>query len=118
MDGEGVVSIANRKLFTVEQKKQYKKHHKVKSIFTKSISHAEFLKISNKSTTKFIRDSLCSTYEGNEQVQEANANLLVHQYELFKMKEDEEIETMFARFQTLVSGLQVLKKSYTVADHV
>jgi hypothetical protein len=25
------------------------------------------------------------------------------------MKEDEDIETMFARFQTLVSGLQVLK---------
>ncbi|MCH84802.1 aspartyl-tRNA synthetase [Trifolium medium] len=118
MDEEGVVSIANRKLFTAEQNKQYKKHHKVKSIFTKSISHSEFLKISNKSTAEFVWDSLCSTYEGNEQVQEAKANLLVHQYELFKMKEDEDIETMFARFQTLVSGLQVLKKSYTVADHV
>jgi hypothetical protein len=34
------------------------------------------------------------------------------------MKDGEDIETMFARFQTLVSGLQVLKKSYTVADHV
>ncbi|MCH82351.1 serine/threonine protein kinase SRPK1, partial [Trifolium medium] len=54
----------------------------------------------------------------NEQVQEAKANLLVHQYEMFKMKEDEDIETMFVRFQTLVSGLQVLKKSYTVPDHV
>ncbi|MCI42071.1 aspartyl-tRNA synthetase, partial [Trifolium medium] len=89
MDGYGVVSIANRKLFTDEQKKQYKKHLKVKSILTKSISHSEFLKISNKSSAKFIWDSLCSTYEGNEQVQEAKANLLVHQYEMFKMKEDE-----------------------------
>jgi hypothetical protein len=34
------------------------------------------------------------------------------------MKEDENIETMFARFYTLVSGLQVMKKSYTVTDHV
>jgi predicted patatin/cPLA2 family phospholipase len=34
------------------------------------------------------------------------------------MKDGEDIETMFARFQTLVSRLQVLKKSYTVADHV
>ncbi|MCI17846.1 aspartyl-tRNA synthetase, partial [Trifolium medium] len=40
MDEEGVISIANRKLFTDEQKKQYKKHHKVKSILTKSISHS------------------------------------------------------------------------------
>jgi hypothetical protein len=48
---------------------------------------------------------LCSTYEGNKHVREAKENLLVQQYELFKMKEDEDIETMFARFQTLVSGL-------------
>lgn len=34
------------------------------------------------------------------------------------MKEDEDIETMFSMFQTLVSGLQILKKSYTISDHV
>lgn len=34
------------------------------------------------------------------------------------MKEDEDIETMFPRFQVLVSGLQVLSKSYTTSDHV
>ncbi|MCH87410.1 aspartyl-tRNA synthetase, partial [Trifolium medium] len=61
---------------------------------------------------------LCSTYDGNEQIQEAKANLLVQQYELFKMKEDEDIGTMFTRFQTLVYGLRVLKKSYTTSDHV
>jgi len=44
--------------------------------------------------------------------------MLVHQYELFRMKEDESIETMYSRFQTLVSGLQLLKKSYVASDHV
>jgi len=44
--------------------------------------------------------------------------MLVHQYELFGMKEDENIETMYSRFQTLVSGLQILKKSYVTSDHV
>src|SRR4030042_4304965 len=34
------------------------------------------------------------------------------------MSEDETINVMFTRFQTLVSGLQVLKKSYTTPDHV
>src|SRR4030043_843765 len=34
------------------------------------------------------------------------------------MSEDETIDVMFSRFQILVSGLQVLKKSYTIADHV
>jgi len=44
--------------------------------------------------------------------------MFVHQYELFRMKEDESIETMYSRFQTLVSGLQNLKKSYVASDHV
>jgi len=34
------------------------------------------------------------------------------------MKEDENIETVYSRFQTLVSGLQILKKSYVASDHV
>ena len=34
------------------------------------------------------------------------------------MKEDENIETMYSRFQTLVSGLQILKKRYVASDHV
>jgi hypothetical protein len=118
MDEEGVVSYQNRKSFTPEQKKEYKKHHLVKGMMTNAITHDEYLKIVKKTSTKTIWDSLKSTYEGNKQVREAKANLLVQQYELFKMKDGEDIETMFARFQTLVSGLLVLKKSYTVADHV
>jgi len=33
------------------------------------------------------------------------------------MKDDEDIQTIFSRFQTLVSGLHVLNKSYTIEDH-
>ncbi|GAU49294.1 hypothetical protein TSUD_89190 [Trifolium subterraneum] len=63
-------------------------------------------------------DSLCSNYDGNRQVQNAKARLLVQQYELFAMKPEEDIQTMFSRFQTLVSNLRILKKSYTTSDHV
>lgn len=34
------------------------------------------------------------------------------------MEEDETIEDMFSRFQTLVVGLKVLNKGYTIVDHV
>lgn len=34
------------------------------------------------------------------------------------MKEDEDIETMFSRFQILVFGIQVLNKSYIISGHV
>ncbi|KAK2436942.1 gag-protease polyprotein [Trifolium repens] len=118
MDKEGVVNYQNRKSFTPDQKKEYKKHHQVKGMMTNAISHDEYLKIVDKRSAKSIWESLKSKYEGNKQVREAKANLLVHQYELFKMKDGEDIETMFSWFQVMVSGLQVLDTSYTVADHV
>jgi hypothetical protein len=62
--------------------------------------------------------SLCANYEGSKKVREAKTLMLVHQYEFFKMKDDETIEEMYSRFQTLVSGLQILKKSYVASDHV
>jgi len=76
------------------------------------------MKMSDKSTAKTMFASLCANYEGSKKVREAKALMLVHQYELFKMKDDESIEQMYSRFQTLVSGLQILKKSYVASDHV
>jgi len=74
--------------------------------------------MSDKSTAKAMFASLCANYEGSKKVKEAKALMLVHQYELLKMKNDESIEQMYSRFQTLVSGLQLLKKSYVASDHV
>ena len=48
--------------------------------------------MSDKSTAKAMYTSLCSNYEGNKTVREAKATMLVHQYQLFRMKEDESIE--------------------------
>jgi len=66
--------------------------------------------MNDKSTAKAMFASLYSNYEGNKKVKEAKAIMLVHQYELFMIKEDEDIETMYSRFQTSVSELQILKK--------
>ena len=95
-----------------ELKKLYKKHHKIRGSLVTAIPKAEYMKMSGKSTAKAMFASLCANYEGSKKVRESKALMLVHQYELFKMKEDESIEQMYSRFQTLVSGLQILKKSY------
>jgi len=116
LDKEGVA--LDRKAHTTEHKKLYKKHHLIRGILVAALPHKEYLKMSDNSTTKAMFTSLCSNYEGNKKVREAKATMLVHQYELFRMKEDESIETMYSRFQTLVSGLQILKKSYVASDHV
>ena len=118
LDENGRLDFETRQAFNDKEKKAYKKHHRVKDILIGCISHEEYLKISDKSTAKGIYDSLCSSYDGNKQVQEAKATLLIQQYELFRMKEDENIESMFSRFKVLVAGLKVLKRSYTTSDHV
>jgi len=111
-------AVIDRKKHTPEQKKLYKKHHKIRGSLVTAIPKAEYMKMSDKSTAKAMFASLCANYEGSRKVREAKALMLVHQYELFKMKEDEIIEQMYSRFQTLVSGLQILKKSYVASVHV
>ena len=92
LDDEGVA--LDRRAHTAEQKKLYKKHHLIRGILVAALPHKEYLKMSDKSTAKAMFTSLCSNYEGNKKVREAKATMLVHQYELFRMKEDESIETM------------------------
>ena len=106
LDEEG--AVIDRKKHAPAQKKLYKKHHKIRGIVVASIPRTEYMKMSGKST---------ANYEGSKKVRETKAIMLVHQYELFKMKDDESIEQMYSRFQTLVSGLQILKKSYVTSYH-
>jgi len=116
LDKEGVAIDRNKHI--PAQKKLYKKHHKIRGILVASIPHTEYMKMSDKSIVKTMFASLCANYEGSKKIREEKAIMLVHQYELFKMKEDETIEEMYSRFQNLVSGLQILKKNYVVSDHV
>jgi hypothetical protein len=116
LDEEG--AAVDRRKHTPDQKKTYKKHHDIRGTLVNAIPKDVYMKMSDKSTAKAMFASLCSNYEGSKKVKEARALLLVHQYELFKMKDDETIDQMYSRFQTLVSGLQILKKSYVASDHV
>src|SRR6266487_4041961 len=112
------ITIAQKRALSAENKKIFSKYNKVKQIMMSAISRDEYTKIMDRSTAKAMYDSLCSNYDGNRQVQNAKVRLLVQQYELFTMKPNEDIETMFSIFQTLVSNLRILNKSYTTSDHV
>src|SRR3954454_18568614 len=101
-----------------DQKKLFRNHHKCRTVLLNAISHVEYEKISNRETAYDIYESLKMTHEGNAQVKETKALALIQKYEAFKMEDDENIEKMFSRFQTLTAGLRVLDKGYTKADHV
>ncbi|GAV84312.1 UBN2 domain-containing protein, partial [Cephalotus follicularis] len=52
------------------------------------------------------------TYEGTNQVKESKIIMLIHEYELFMMHDNENISEMFTRFTTITNSLKNLGKSY------
>ena len=46
-------------------------------------------------------------------MKENKVSLLIHKYELFKMKEGEGIQEMFDRFNDILNGLKALCKTYS-----
>ncbi|MQM01292.1 hypothetical protein Taro_034047 [Colocasia esculenta] len=70
------------------------------------------------SYVKGIWDNLKLIYEGTSEVKETKANILVSEYELFRIKPEETISEMFARFTTITNGLKALGKEYTNSELV
>ena len=58
------------------------------------------------------------THEKTSQVKSSKINLLVHNYELFKMNPNETISVMFTRFTNITNGLKSLGRIYSNADLV
>ncbi|GAV79635.1 UBN2 domain-containing protein [Cephalotus follicularis] len=58
-------------------------------------------------------DRLELTYKGTNQVKEVKVSMLVYEYEIFIMHENEDIKIMFTRFTNITNALQVLDKVYT-----
>ena len=79
---------------------------------------SEFNRISSCDTVKQILDKLEVTHEGTNQVTESCINMLVHDYEMFKMEVDESIPSMFTRFTNIINSLRSLRKSYTNGEMV
>ncbi|KAG5235596.1 UBN2 domain-containing protein [Salix suchowensis] len=49
------------------------------------------------------------THEGTNQVKESKIDMLVHQYELFKMLQNESITSMFTRMTSITNSLHALE---------
>ncbi|XP_028080258.1 uncharacterized protein LOC114281868 [Camellia sinensis] len=83
-----------------------------------ALNATKFNRICTCTTTKEIWDKLVVTHEGTTQVKESRVSLLVHNYELFKMKLDENISPMFTRFIDITNSLKFLGKTYTNTEIV
>ncbi|GKA56701.1 zf-CCHC domain-containing protein [Tanacetum coccineum] len=69
-------------------------------------------------TAKEIWKTLLITHQGNNQVKDNKIDLLVQQYEQFVISEDESIDIVFARFNTIITSLKALDEGYSNKNYV
>ena len=73
----------------------------------------EFNRIFIYSSAKEIWDILEIIHEDTNQVKGSKITMLVHKYELFKIKLNETITSMYTRFTNIMNNVKNLGKSYT-----
>ncbi|GAV83331.1 LOW QUALITY PROTEIN: DUF4219 domain-containing protein/UBN2 domain-containing protein, partial [Cephalotus follicularis] len=86
---------------------------KAKHVIFCALSPSEFNRVSSLDSAKEMWDRLMVTYEGTNQVKDTKINRLVHDYKLFTMLENENISSMYARFNDIINALKGLGKVYT-----
>ncbi|GJY85942.1 hypothetical protein Tco_0499968 [Tanacetum coccineum] len=63
-------------------------------------------------------DTLLITHQGNSQVKDNKIDLLVQQYEQFTIPEEESIDNVFARFNTIITSLKALDEGFYSKNYV
>ncbi|GAV89255.1 UBN2 domain-containing protein, partial [Cephalotus follicularis] len=109
---KGVVSPKPENEYNDNDFRMLQLNSKAKHVLFCAVGPNEFNRISSCDTAKQMWDLLEITYEGTNQVKESKISILVHEYELFMMYENESISDMFSRFTTIINSLKNLGKSY------
>ncbi|RDY05820.1 hypothetical protein CR513_10293, partial [Mucuna pruriens] len=107
IDMWGIVENGNHILTNKEKNTRYLLNSKARNVLMSILTELEYEK-----------DSLALAYEGTSQVRDYNISMLVHQYELFKMEDNETIDLMFGRFQTIINNLRSLGITYDNYDYI
>ncbi|GAV80505.1 LOW QUALITY PROTEIN: UBN2 domain-containing protein, partial [Cephalotus follicularis] len=74
-----------------------------------ALSPSEFNRVLSLDS-KEMWDRLMVTYEGTNKVKDTKINRLVHDYELFTMLENENISSMYARFNDIINALKAIEE--------
>ncbi|GAV83724.1 UBN2 domain-containing protein, partial [Cephalotus follicularis] len=109
---DGVVSPKPENEYNDNDFRMLQLNSKAKHVLFCAVGPNEFNRISSCDSAKEMWDLLEVTYEGTNQVKESKISMLVHEYELFVMHDNECISDMFSRFTTITNSLKNLGKSY------
>ncbi|GAV74121.1 zf-CCHC domain-containing protein/UBN2 domain-containing protein, partial [Cephalotus follicularis] len=117
-DENGEVIPKPRNTYNEDDRRRVQLNAKAKHVIICAINSSEFNRVPSYNSAKEMWDRLEVTYEGTNQVKDAKISMLVHDYELFSMNEDEDIKSMFTRFTNVISALQSLDKTYSNSELV
>ncbi|GAV74950.1 UBN2 domain-containing protein, partial [Cephalotus follicularis] len=107
-----------RNTYNDDDRRRIQTNAKAKHIIICAINSSEFNRVSSCNSTKEMWDRLKVTYEGTNQVKDAKISMLVHDYELLSMNENEDIKSRFTRFINIINALQSLDKTYSNSELV
>ena len=96
-----------------DQKKNANLDAKAMNVLFCALTKEEFNRVSTVTSANQIWHTLQVTHQGTNKVKESKISILVHRFELFKMKENETISEMVIRFTDITNSLASLGKEYT-----
>ncbi|KAL2327558.1 hypothetical protein Fmac_020985 [Flemingia macrophylla] len=104
--------------WTDSQRQRYLLNSKARNAIMCALTEDEYTKVHSFKSAKQMWDTLALTYEGSTEVKHNKLSLLSRKYELFEMEENESIQAMFGRFQTIVNEHSFLGRTYDNFDHI
>jgi len=105
-----------RDKWTGEDRRRIQYNLKAKNIITSTLGIDEYFRVSNCSNAKEMWYTLQLTHEGITDVKRSRVNTLTHEYELFRMNTNENIQSMQKRFTHIVNHLASLGKIFPSED--
>ncbi|GKF00503.1 hypothetical protein Tco_0023853 [Tanacetum coccineum] len=99
-------------------KKWLAKNNEAKMVIYNALPRKEYERIFMCNMAKEIWKNLLITHKGNSQVKDNKIDLLVQQYEQFVISENESIDNVFAKFNTIITGLKALDEGYSSKNYV
>ena len=83
-----------------------------------ALDKKEFHRVSSCESAQEIWNKLEVVYEGKNQVKESKISRYTRQYELFQMKQNENVYSMYTRFTDIVNTLSALGKTLSNSEKV
>ena len=83
-----------KKQWDEEERRTVQYNLKSKNIITSALGIDEYFRVSNCKNAKEMWDTLQVTHEGTTDVKRSRINTLTHEYEIFRMNQNETIQDM------------------------